>query len=80
MSTEFIQLMLFIISNEVEQTQANCYLENLSFVKVKQYSCNIENFYRKTTLTSRMIFGQADGMMFVESELSNKQVEQLLGF
>jgi len=40
--------------------------------------CYRKWFSRKTTLTERMIFGQADGIMFVEVELANKQVEQQL--
>ena len=52
--------MLFVISNEVEQTLSNVFVTCKTLVtKLKLYS-------RNTTLTVRMICSQADGMISVE--------------
>ena len=68
--------MLFAISNEVEQTRGNVFVTCKTLAtKLKLYSCNIENRSRKTTLTVGMICRQADGMMFVSRELTNKHLK-----
>ena len=70
---------MFVISIKIEQTRADVFVTWKTLAaQLKQYSCKVENRSRKTTLTGRMIWKQADGMTFVERELTNKQLEQQL--
>ena len=71
--------MLFVISNKIEQERTNAFVTWKTLAaQLKQYSCKVENRSRKITLTGRMIWKQADGMTFLERELTNKQFEQQL--
>ena len=65
--------MLISTSNEVEQTRSKVFVTCKTLAEMlKLCSYKIENGSRKTILTGRMIWRQADGMMFV-SLFTSKQ-------